>query len=330
MVKHVDSGGQVHLVTNIRKPRKWRRYEYLQSSGTQWIDTGIKTSTNTKFVVTIRLTSPTADSKFIGAYLPGGAICTYQSKWRIYSGNQFYLTDIDTNADKVNIEYSGNIFKVNNLSYTLGDAIAASDVNIFLFYADFKGSPTGGQCAIYEYKHYEGDSLVRHMVPAQYNGEYGLWDLVEDKFYKNKGTGAFTVGPEMKNYDEIDEVRKTSSLLPAGVELYDYIASTSTQWIDTGYIPNNNTKVILDFKQNVVTDGFFFGGRDAYSGSACFALHKDFAQFGSDMGSGYSIGDSLNRCIVTLSQNGIYIDSTLKHSYSSMSFTSPKTLKLFG
>jgi hypothetical protein len=50
-----------------------------------------------------------------------------------------------------------------------------------------------------------------------------MWDLVEDKFYGNSGTGTFTVGPEIKNYDEIYEVRKTTSLLPAGVELYDYI-----------------------------------------------------------------------------------------------------------
>jgi hypothetical protein len=76
---------------------------------------------------------------------------------------------------------------------------------------------------VYTLKLYDNNTLVRDFVPAQYNGQYGMWDLVEDKFYPNKGTGTFTVGPEMKNYDEIYEVRKTTSLLPSGVELYDYI-----------------------------------------------------------------------------------------------------------
>jgi len=76
---------------------------------------------------------------------------------------------------------------------------------------------------IYSTKIYSNNQLVRDFVPAQYNGQYGMWDLVEDKFYPNKGTGTFTVGPEIKNYDEIYEVKKAYSILPSGVELYDYI-----------------------------------------------------------------------------------------------------------
>jgi hypothetical protein len=29
MIKRVDENGNVRLITNVRKPRKWRRYEYL-------------------------------------------------------------------------------------------------------------------------------------------------------------------------------------------------------------------------------------------------------------------------------------------------------------
>jgi len=80
-----------------------------------------------------------------------------------------------------------------------------------------------GSLKLYYFKMYYQGVLIRNFVPAQYNGEYGMWDLVEDKFYPNKGTGSFTVGPEIKNYDEIYEVRRSNSILPAGVELYDYI-----------------------------------------------------------------------------------------------------------
>lgn len=120
-----------------------------------------------------------------------------------------------------------------------------------------------------------------------------------------------------------------NTLLPSGLELYDYIESSGTQYIDTEYIPTNFTKVILDFKNNVTNDGFFFGGRDEYNGTSCFCLHKDYAQFGNDMGSGCSITTSTSRNLIALSQEGIYINNILKHTYANKTFTSPKTLKLF-
>jgi len=53
-----------------------------------------------------------------------------------------------------------------------------------------------------------------------------MWDLVENKFYGNKGTGTFTVGSEIANYDEVEKLIIPSKLLPSGVELYDYIEGT--------------------------------------------------------------------------------------------------------
>jgi hypothetical protein len=112
-----------------------------------------------------------------------------------------------------------------NLTLTASAASMNIDVPLWLFARsnDINNIIRHPGLKIYNTKIYSNNTLTRDFVPAQYNGQYGMWDLVEDKFYKNAGTGSFTVGPEMKNYDEIYEVRKTSSLLPAGVELYDYI-----------------------------------------------------------------------------------------------------------
>jgi len=32
-------------------------------------------------------------------------------------------------------------------------------------------------------------TLVRNMLPCTYLGEPGMWDTVENKFYRNQGTG---------------------------------------------------------------------------------------------------------------------------------------------
>jgi hypothetical protein len=40
MIKRVDENGNVRLITNIRKPRKWKRFEYIQGVSGCKIDTG--------------------------------------------------------------------------------------------------------------------------------------------------------------------------------------------------------------------------------------------------------------------------------------------------
>ena len=52
---------------------------------------------------------------------------------------------------------------------------------------------------IYEYLYYEGDTLLRHMYPAkrESDGELGMYDVVNNVFYTNPGTGTFIKGPEV-------------------------------------------------------------------------------------------------------------------------------------
>ena len=255
MIKYVDSGGQVHLVTNIRKPRKWRRYEYLQSSGTQYIDTGIYGNLNTKVDLKITTTEDANYSIF------GDYVATNQSTFCIgrASGAAKIFAQFDSVASNIinvlpsvanttyTISLSKDGFINDNIKYReYPNATTFTTTNTLKIFEAFYSAKNKGKFKLYYCKIYDNDTLIRDFVPAQYNGQYGMWDLVEDKFYRNAGTGSFTVGPEIKNYDEIYEVRKTSSILPAGVELYDYIQSSGTQWIDTGFIPDNTSGIKLE------------------------------------------------------------------------------------
>lgn len=48
------------------------------------------------------------------------------------------------------------------------------------------------------FKIWDNDILVRDYIPVRTaDGSVGLWDLVEDKFYGNAGTGSFVAGPEI-------------------------------------------------------------------------------------------------------------------------------------
>ena len=47
---------------------------------------------------------------------------------------------------------------------------------------------------MYRYRLYDNDVLVRNFIPCKYAGEAGMWDIVEGKFYGNKGSGTFVLG----------------------------------------------------------------------------------------------------------------------------------------
>ena len=55
-----------------------------------------------------------------------------------------------------------------------------------------------GQQKVYSCKIYDNGTLIRDYVPCKNSaGVVGLYDLVNDKFYTNSGTGDFIAGPEL-------------------------------------------------------------------------------------------------------------------------------------
>ena len=96
---------------------------------------------------------------------------------------------------------------------------------------------------LYSFRIYEGEKLVRNFVPCvSASGAAGLYDTVEGKFYGNCGkNGDFKTG------------------LPAGYERVEYIESTKGggQYINTGYKPNNNTRVTMDVRVNGPNETWF-------------------------------------------------------------------------
>jgi hypothetical protein len=85
------------------------------------------------------------------------------------------------------------------------------------------------KCKLYGCKIYDNGTLIRNYMPVKNsNGEIGLLDKVNNVFYKSASTTPFLAGPAA-SYTQVE-----------------YIESTGTQYIDTGFKPNNNTKVIME------------------------------------------------------------------------------------
>ena len=179
-------------------PSGYTRLEYIQSSGTQYIDTKVKPTVNTKFSFGVYMLEQTGDC-IIGNFLHD------YNDYRIfnYSGSiywDFKDSRIIGTAGSFpkntycEFECGNNYVKKNGQQVLTGQNISAftADANIFAF-----SNGVSARCSgrLYFLEIFDGESLIRDFVPCiNGSGEVGLYDLVSKQFFGNAGTGTFIGG----------------------------------------------------------------------------------------------------------------------------------------
>lgn len=179
--------------------------EYIQSSGTQYINSGFipKATTRTimkaepmswsawsAFFGTRNATSPTASQAYIAA-VPAATL--YRSD---YFGSSL-TAETSTIMQITNIDKNKNICSFNNIMITNTSSTVNATTNMFLLALNDVGTAKYFLSAkLYSCKIYDGDTLVRDFIPIKTTTNvYGLWDKVNKVFYSNAGTGTFAAGP---------------------------------------------------------------------------------------------------------------------------------------
>lgn len=125
--------------------------------------------------------------------------------------------------------------------------------------------------------------------------------------------------------------------LPADYLQVEYLESTGTQYIDTGYYPNINTEFYSDFSDFSRTDGYFTPGGVSLTGSqvGLYSNNKGktvYTAFGNKTDVQYTAdtGQWLNRTKVIISKTGVVQDGVEKLTYSNVTFgSSPYSFVLF-
>ena len=178
--------------------------EYIQSSGTQYINSGFipKATTRTimkaepmswsaqsAFFGTRNATSPTASQAYVAA-VPAATL--YRSD---YFGSSL-TAETPTIMQITNIDKNKNICSFNNIMITNTSSTVNATTNMFLLALNNVGTAKYFLSAkLYSCKIYDGDTLVRDFIPIKTTTNvYGLWDKVNKVFYPNAGTGTFTGG----------------------------------------------------------------------------------------------------------------------------------------
>lgn len=242
-------------------PDGYTQVDYIESSGTQYIDTGI--NADYKLSLDIKLTDILNTQKHMGAIRNNGngtyTRHHFQTKNSNIQGSVVYYVDTSyyrikntseqTNPHIYNIDLYNNTIQFDNEEpITITRTNFDTELNYWLFWRNRNeglGQQDKGNFRIYYCKMYVGNELVRDFIPCYRNSdnEVGLYDLVSGVFYTNQGTGVFTYGSVAPTPDSPIEIvscgDRTKNLCGA-LEQGGYDVNTGQTTINTSLYRNAN------------------------------------------------------------------------------------------
>ena len=169
-------------------PQTYTPLEYIESTGTQYIDTGLTVNKTDSYEM-ILITHLTNNDNWAGAngYLQFQAKIGNNKKSKIdikyinkietifVDDQQVSLTDWSTSYNGTNVKLG--IFRLGDTNNT-------------------QYSQIGQSGKLYSCKILNNNNLIRNFIPCKnISGILGLYDIVNNIFYTNAGTGTFTAGP---------------------------------------------------------------------------------------------------------------------------------------
>lgn len=179
----------------FRAKRKLHQVEYLESSGTQYIDTGLVATNNTKISITF-------ERQGIDGCLIATDTAWCNTGFGIWShAGEYGNTCITSISLSDNIKHTvvndkGKFYIDGSLYTTLTANTFSTAQNLYLFALNRAGSIIENYTGkFYSCQIYDNDVLVRDFVPAiDGSGKACLYDKVTQAFFYNGGSGTFAHG----------------------------------------------------------------------------------------------------------------------------------------
>ena len=200
-------------------PTEYQEVEYIQSSGTQYIDTGFVVNKSDSYVLEIYGLFPSQAQAYQGCN--GYMQFFVSSKYGINNESSISVG----NRDTVRIAYANQTatLTVNGSQVESKSWASYSGVNVklgVLRMGDTNNSWFNGGAAsgtIYGYKLWKDEVLVSDCIPCYRKSDniVGLYDLVNGVFYTNAGTGNFAKGKNSNSHSDV-------VITPGGVILMRY------------------------------------------------------------------------------------------------------------
>lgn len=185
-------------------PSGYTQVDYIQSSGTQYINTTYVPTNNTKWVLNAQFNQLTTqfNGRFDNTVTPSGQRCDIaisSGYFYINGGNNTQTITADTNVHTFVLDMKNGIASIDDSNFNLSTQTFSSTRPVYLFARRANTIEYYCNENIYGCKFYENDVLTMNLIPCYRNSdnEVGLYDLINDVFYTNQGTGEFTYGKEI-------------------------------------------------------------------------------------------------------------------------------------
>lgn len=213
-----DNSGKVLMLNNkalvYSIPDEYTKINYLASTGTQYINTGIKLTSNDVIYEWEGRDDSTTGSSLFGSEHPiaGGRAFT----GILYGANNKSRTCWIGHTNDMSIGYSSSDNKFhkwslnissNHTVYLVKDGTKLTEktwtgdlarkYNIDLYCNSTNGNPSQHARVAYKYfKITDNGAVVFWGIPVKRNsdGVLGMYDLITKQFFVNKGTGSFVEG----------------------------------------------------------------------------------------------------------------------------------------
>ena len=348
-------------------PDGYTQLEYIQSNGgAHYIDTGFKPNQNTGIIAKFQLLSSTGNqtpifsrtSRNVASF---GVFLDSNSKWTADYGTLRYTNSSIGAQNLINLNFDKNVVKFNNDSYTFDAQTFQGSSNLTIF-----GMNTGGTVAnnarmnFYSCEIYDNGTLIRSFIPCKNpSGTIGLYDIVNSKFYTNVGSGGtFTAGPEVPKSTgininclgsnkvvDIDDVQLqelskdtewifqyvAGPTLPSGYTELEYIQSSGSQYINTGFKPNQDTKISITVDFPLSGTAWLYGGRTSAGSNSLGFLCEGGNHYRFDYAS--SINElatkPTGKFTIDSDKNKCYINGELVLTATYTTFASPVNMYIF-
>ena len=319
------------------------RVEYLQSSGTQYIDTGIIYNSSLIVEMGAKLTS-SANGNLMGLYYRNSSI--YRWYLRTNTSNQIY-TYFGTITNKYGSIALNTWYRMRMNYQTLyyNDSSVASgastfntdthEVAVYIFAMhDVDVTTSKDEASNFRayqlsyFKIYDNSVLVRDLIPVR-KGQVGyLYDRVSNQLFANRGSGSFTFGSDIPD-------------IPSDYDAeVEYITFDGSQSIDTGLYGDLNTDVEVTClrtssgNENIFGSRLYDGGRevtlfasgknlylDFYDGTTSRLIQNDYYN------SWVTLRSNKNLRQINAINKTLHVTNTTQFSTE---FTTPNTMRIGG
>ena len=214
--------------------------EYLESTGAQYIDTGIKPiiSNTVKPVIklvhqfntleTCRIFGATDNIKYFQFF--NNATGDDGFGIQLFNTGGYYTKfTLDTDKHMYEINIVSSIAKQDDTKQSLMFSQGSIDYNLYLFARNIKDSANNYMKGKIFYFEYDDGVQHRQFIPVlDWNMKPCLYDKVSGQLFFNQGEGEFLYGRQ--------------------IHPVEYLESTGTQYIDTGIITSESNRTVVKWE----------------------------------------------------------------------------------